>query len=130
MGSSAPISSAPFLAPLREAGSGPATHNMASASLRTASRGPMLAPAASNSESLMEAPSPAPCSTTIAAPRAANFLTVSGMAATRVSSPASLRTAIFNRAALIVDHIHHDDRRDEGDDRAIFEQFEEAVVVP
>jgi len=64
-----------------------------------AAREAIVAPAASNSASAIDAASPAPFSTATAAPRAANFFTVSGMAATRVSGAPSCRTAIFKRAA-------------------------------
>jgi hypothetical protein len=54
-----------------------------------------MAPASSKAESAIEALSPAPFSTATVAPWAANFLTVSGIAAQRVSPAASFRTAIF-----------------------------------
>src|SRR5262245_38503101 len=104
-------------------------HRIMSASLSTASRVPTDAPAASKSPSAIDAPAPAPFSTAIVAPSPANFFTVSGMAATRVSAPTSFRTAIFNRENLIIDDVHHEQSRDEGKGRTIFEQLEEAVVI-
>src|SRR5688572_17360692 len=56
----------------------------------------IVAPAASNSASVMREPAPAPDCTATSAPRPMSFFTVSGEAATRVSSlSASAGTAIF-----------------------------------
>src|SRR5689334_6129193 len=125
-GSSAPISSAPLFAPFNVCGSGVLTARSASAPLRTSAREPRLAPAASKSASEIEALSPAPRSTATSAPRPMNFLTVSGMAAQRVSPAASFRTAIFTR-------LSQDQQDDESDDEtrhgAIFQQPREARVV-
>src|SRR5688572_30601810 len=75
--------------------SGRRTLRMRSAS-RAASPGPaMVAPAFRYCSSEMPAADPAPASTTTLAPAAANFLTVSGVAATRGSTAgSSRRTAI------------------------------------
>src|SRR5579872_2788048 len=81
-----------------------------SAPSSTSAREPDCAPAASNSLSAMEAPSPAPCSTATFAPRATNFFTVSGIAAQRVSPADSFRTAIFIR-------LFQDQKNDEADDQ-------------
>jgi hypothetical protein len=75
------------------------THKIASAPFNTSDRDPTEAPAASKSESEMEALSPAPFSTATVAPRPMNFFTVSGIEATRVSGSLSRRTAIFKPAA-------------------------------
>src|SRR3569623_2981137 len=79
----------------------------------------------------MLAVSPAPTSTATSAPSAMNFLTVSGVAATRRSpSAVSLRTAIFSRVLLMArrDQPDHDRGDHQATDRAIFEQPEHRVI--
>src|SRR5207248_2588898 len=79
--------------------------------LSTSARLPSVAPAASKSESAMDAPAPASRSIATSAPSALNFLTVSGVAAHRGSPAASFRTAIFIP-------LFQDQQNDETDDQA------------
>src|SRR5438046_5399370 len=127
-GSSAPTSSAPFSAPASASVSGPLMQRMIPALFSTSARLPVVAPAASNSVSAMDAFSPAPFSTATSAPSAMNFFTVSGIAAQRVSSAASFSTAIFTKSAVF-----QDQKNDEGDDqhrqRAPLQQPGEARIV-
>src|SRR6478735_8997633 len=82
----------------------------------------------------MQAVSPAPRSTATLAPSAMNFLTVSGVAATRVSPAArSCRTAMRIAAAGPVPgssgNQEHDEQGDQGDHRQRpFEQVDEPAV--
>src|SRR5689334_18458056 len=99
---------------------------MTAAPLSTSARAPTAAPAASNSASAMEAPAPAPFSTATSAPSAMNFLTVSEMAAQRLSPAASFRTAIFT--ALFQDQ-KDDKPGNQANDRAIFHHPREARVI-
>src|SRR5256885_1511398 len=112
IGSSAPTNSAPCSAPFKS--SGPLMQRITPAPLSTSLRLPTVAPAASNSASETEAPSPAPRSTATSAPSAANFFTVSGIAAQRVSHAASFTTAIF----MGVVGLFQDQQDDEADDQA------------
>src|SRR6476469_4761345 len=91
----------------------------------------VCAPASSNSLSAIEAASPAPFSTATVAPSAANFFTVSGIAAQRASPAASFRTAIFIVAILPIslDDQHPDKADDQTEDRAPFEQSREVKIV-
>src|SRR6188474_2778071 len=80
----------------------------------------------------MLAPAPAPLSTARLAPRPMNFLTVSGVAATR-RSPASpsLSTAIFTPQpppVSVRDDQDNEQCRDRADDRAIFHQADEHMI--
>src|SRR5690349_2001297 len=90
------ITRAPGLTPVNSPSPGRRTLRMRSASRRASSAlGATAAPAASNSASVMPAWRPAPDWTTTSAPRALYFLTVSGVAETRVSAlSVSERTAI------------------------------------
>src|SRR5881628_878638 len=99
---------------------------MIAAPFSTSARVPTLAPEASNSASEMDACCPAPASTATSAPRAVNFLTVSGIAAQRVSPVASLSTAIFMN--LFQDQ-EHDEADDEASDGTIFQHLNESRVV-
>src|SRR5882757_2842840 len=81
---------APFLYCDNSLGAGRRTFSTMSASLVTSS--PISAPAASKSASGMPEALPAPRATMTSAPSALNFLTVSGVAATR-GSPASVSRA-------------------------------------
>src|SRR6476469_10750005 len=86
----------------------------------------VCAPASSNSLSAIEAASPAPFSTATVAPSAANFFTVSGIAAQRVSPAASLMTAIFMR---LFEDQEDDEADDQADQRAPFEHLGEAQII-
>src|SRR5690606_19902389 len=77
----------------------------------------------------IEACSPAPASTATLAPRPMNFLTVSGVAATRVSPAASS----FRTAMRMPGRSGREQKNDEGghehrDDRPYLEQAEEARI--
>ncbi len=73
----------------RTSASGTCTANtIAGPGQRAAASGAISAPAAANSASAMEACAPAPDCTATVMPRAISFLTVSGVAATRVSAAA------------------------------------------
>src|SRR5438270_9908502 len=113
-------------APFSVVKSGPLTERTIPAPLSTSARLPSFAPAASNSASGMEAPSPAPPSTANSAPSAMNFSTASGIAAQRVSPAASLITPIFTR--LIPDQ-QNDEPDDQTGDRAIGDDSSEGFVV-
>src|SRR4051812_10941861 len=93
---------------------------------RISARLPSIAPTASKSASEMDAASPAPRSTATSAPSAMNFLTVSGIAAQRVSSAPSLRTAIFIRLS---EDQEDDEADDEADDRAPLQHRCEARII-
>src|SRR3712207_1482308 len=87
---------APRLTPFSSPSAGRRTFSTTSASRSASSRLPaMAAPAASYSPSGKPERAPAPACTTTSAPRPLYFLTTSGVAATRVSTPSvSVRTAI------------------------------------
>ena len=84
-----------------------------------------LRAAASKSASGIDASLPAPVSTATSAPSAANFLTVSGMAAQRVSPSASFRTAIFILLYLRMSSTNKAD--DEANERAKFQHAGETL---
>src|SRR5690242_16594396 len=129
MGSSAPTSNAPFSAPFSVAASGPSTTRMIPAPFSTSARLPVLAPAASNSESGIDAESPAPFSTATSAPSAMNFFTVSGIAAQRVSPAGSLRTAIFMRGGRLFQDQKDDEADHKAEDRTPLHHPRELLIV-
>jgi hypothetical protein len=107
-------------------GSGPCTPSNIAASFTTALADPIVAPTASYSASEIEAARPAPFSTATLAPRAMNFFTVSGEAATLLSPGAtSLRTAIL---VTLCDDQHNKRRHGDCDDGAPFQQGKETRI--
>src|SRR5690349_12360038 len=127
-GSSAPTSSAPCSAPASDFGSGPSTARMMLLPFSASFLLAILAPAASKSVSGTEARSPAPVSTATSAPRAMNFFTVSGIAAQRVSSAASLRTAIFISRIELLQNQKNDEADDEAEDGAPLHHVGEPLI--
>src|SRR5689334_13417932 len=102
---------------------------MMPAPLSTSARLPIVAAAAANSASAIAAASPAPVSTATSAPSPANFFTVSGIAAQRVSpAAASFTIAIFMEWGGLQD-LQDDEADHQARQGAPFQHFREPRVV-